>query len=329
MQNLYYLWAIFGKTGNMEGVQVSIIIVNYNTSCLLENCLCSILYHVRDLKYEVIVVDNASSDNSLEMIELKYPWVRVVQSPENLGFGRANNLGFQYARGEMFFLLNTDIILQDNAAKILYDYMVKHPEVGMCGGQILQKDNTPGESFNYRWTVRREIYTVFTPICLQRLLNAWFYPMTSRCVRDVDNIVGADLMVSREVVEKTGGFDSDFFMYYEESEWANRVRRANYKVRFLPKTRIIHLQGASTKGQEQLKKRVYKEAWIGKFLYFYKVNGTNALRYLLYIHLCKCYLALLLWWWRPKKKQYWCDKRTIIQDSYKKALALVENHVCG
>lgn len=309
----------------MRSTQVSIIIVNYNTCHLLQDCLRSIKEFTSDICYEVIVVDNHSSDDSVATIREQFGWVKLIEAGDNLGFGRANNLGFQVAEGNVFFLLNTDTLLINNAIKTLYDYLRTHPETGMCGGQILQADHTPGESFNYRWTVGREVYSVFLPKFLQRLLNPILYPATDSQPKDVDNIVGADLMIPREIVEQTGGFDPDFFMYYEESEWAFRVLQSGYKVRYVPSARIIHLQGASVNKEALLKKRVYREAWIGKFLYFYKVNGAKSPSRLLRVHRIKYKLARYLLLWDAKRMKYWKEKFDIIQESYIQAQKIIQS----
>lgn len=310
----------------MKDMQVSIIIVNYNTNDLLRECLLSIRKYTRDLIYEVIVVDNNSSDNTILILRQEFPWVKVLEAGDNLGFGRANNLGFQVASGEYFFLLNTDTLLLDNSIKILYDYLVTHPETGMCGGRIIRKDYSPGEAFNHRWTIGREIYCTFLPGNLQRWLRPYLYPITGSAIREVDYIVGADLMVPRSVVQLTGGFDPDFFMYYEESEWAFRVKKAGKSVIYLPSAQIIHLQGASVNKEALLKKRVYREAWISKFLYFHKVNGMKTPRQLLRVHRLKYSIARCCLFWDSKRMEYWNEKWKTVRECYRQAQIIIQSH---
>lgn len=310
----------------MNDIQVSIIVVSYNTRQLLHECLISILACVTDLSHEVIVVDNQSTDGSVEMVRERYPWVRLIEAGENLGFGKANNLGIEAARGDVFFFMNSDAFLLDNSVKILYDYLQAHPGTGMCGGWVIRNNGRPGESFNHRWTVGREIYSIFLPKFLLQMLNPYFYPVTGQKTREVGNITGADMMVPREVVTATGAFDPDFFMYYEESEWAYRVKKAGYRVTFVPAAHIVHAQGASVRRADQLKKRIYREAWISKFLYFHKVNGPCSPCLLLNVHRVKYLLARLLLFWDAKRTTYWREKWKTVKACYADAQRIIRSH---
>lgn len=310
----------------MRNIQVSVIIVNYNTRDLLRNCLSSILEYTSELTYEIIVVDNHSSDKSTDMLRQEFPQVKVVEAGDNVGFGNANNLGFQVAAGDYFLLLNSDTLLIDNSIKILYDYLHAHPDTGMCGGCIIKEDGSPGESFNYRWTIGKEIYFTFSPSKVQKLLRPYLFPITANHIREVDYITGADLMIPRSIVEQTGGFDTDFFMYYEESEWAFRVKQAGYKVMYVPSAQIIHLQGASVNKEALLKKRVFREAWISKFLYFHKVNGRKSPGRLFRVHRSKYLLARALLFWDTDKARYWEEKWMIIKECYSIAKARIQLH---
>ena len=119
-------------------MNVSIIIVNYNTSNLLKDCLCSIIEKTQFIEYEIIVVDNNSGDDSVAMVEQQFTNVKLIKNNINLGFGKANNIGYTYAKGKYLFLLNTDTLLINNAIKILFDFMEdpKHSSVGSCGGNL-------------------------------------------------------------------------------------------------------------------------------------------------------------------------------------------------
>ncbi len=126
--------------------QLSIIIINYNTKQLTSDCIRSIKEKTKDLRYEIIVVDNASRDGSVPFLKQRFPDLLLIESPENLGFGRANNLAADIARADTLLLLNSDTIIIDNSIKTLYDHLQTHPQTGVCGGLLLNEDGTIGYS---------------------------------------------------------------------------------------------------------------------------------------------------------------------------------------
>jgi GT2 family glycosyltransferase len=127
-------------------MDVSIIIVSYNTKALLKQCLVSVFEKTHDIRFEVIVVDNASHDGSPQMVREEFPGVRLVES-ENKGFGHANNVGTKHAKGKYLFLLSPDTIVLNNAVKILFDFIDRHPNVGICGGNLFDADKKPALSY--------------------------------------------------------------------------------------------------------------------------------------------------------------------------------------
>jgi len=228
-------------------MEVSIIIVNYNTISLLCDAIDSILKKKTGILYEIIVVDNNSSDNSEKIIPQKYGnKVVYLKLPENIGFGRANNEGMKIAKGEKLFLLNPDTILRNNAAKILSDYMNEHPKVGVCGGNLFDEGGNPAYSFmpvfpSILWEIDMLFYNF--PFKLVWGKHYWFNKTGK--ARNVAHITGADMMVRKEIVEKTGGFDPDFFMYGEETEWIYRIKKLGYQIVSVPQAEITHLEGKS------------------------------------------------------------------------------------
>ena len=142
-------------------IAVSIIIVNYNTAELLNDCIDSVQSKTVNVDYEIIVVDNNSEKGSLDHLIEKYPTVNFIFSEENLGFGRANNLGATKARGKYLFLLNPDTLLVNNAIAILYDFMEVNPESGVCGGNLYKADNSPAISYHTMSFYTREWRILF------------------------------------------------------------------------------------------------------------------------------------------------------------------------
>ncbi|MDR0754736.1 MAG: glycosyltransferase family 2 protein [Prevotellaceae bacterium] len=219
-------------------MNVSIIIVNYNTKALLKQCLKSIFNNTKDIEFEVIVIDNSSTDGSQQMIKDEFKNVIFIENSENTGFGQANNSGAKLATGKYLMLLNSDTVLINNAIKILFDFIDGNPAVGICGGNLFDENRKPVHSYSKMPCIMQEI---------KRLLlmqNNKCFNRTNK-PKKVGYITGADLMIRAELFNRLNGFDSDFFMYYEESELTYRVKKEGYKVYSVPQAEIIHLEKKS------------------------------------------------------------------------------------
>jgi GT2 family glycosyltransferase len=228
---------------------LSIIIINYRTPELTVNCLHSIFNETSNIKFEVIVVDNASGDNSREIICGAYPQVRWLQMNYNSGFARANNAGIRQSDSEVVLLLNSDTLNKDNAIEKTFK-VFQISEYVACGVQLLNADGTPQISGNY-----------FMPGGLNHLLPLPYVgnvmkflgnlfqvkkpniPRAEKTV-EVDWINGAFLMVKREATNSAGLMDEDFFLYAEEAEWCSRLKKAG-KLCIYGQFNIIHLEGES------------------------------------------------------------------------------------
>ena len=201
-------------------MQVSIIIVNYNTKDITLNCLKSIYEHTTGIDFEIIVVDNASSDNSVEVIKAIYPLVKIIESNENLGFGRANNLGAKYAQGEYLFLLNSDTLLIENTLSALYTFMKDRDSenIGACGVSLLNRQQQKTISAGHFPSLLQE----FSDIGFRHLYKNYYNNNLSLAfsipkdgdVREVDYICGADIFIKKELFNELKGFDEDYFMYF-------------------------------------------------------------------------------------------------------------------
>jgi GT2 family glycosyltransferase len=226
-------------------MDVSIIIVNYNTSLLLRNCINSIIHFTSDIKFEIIVVDNSSKDDSCKMIRELFPSVTLFVSKTNLGFGRANNKGVELARGKYLLLLNSDTILFNNAIKFFFDFMEQdnNHEIGVCGGNLLKSDMSPNFSYSLYYP------SLFSILCYRShftfLLNNESFNATNK-IKDVAIIIGADLFMRRDLFNEINGFDPKFFMYVEDGDLLYRIKKKNYRIVSNPNVEIIHLQGASS-----------------------------------------------------------------------------------
>jgi len=227
-------------------MDVSIIIVNYNTKDLLKQCIESVLAKTHDIEYEIIVVDNASFDGSQQMIKDIFPKITFIESPENLGFGRANNLGFDYAKGRNFFLLNSDTILLNNAVKILSDYLDKDSQVGICGGNLYNEKGDPVLSFVRCFpSIFSELNKLFGCVLFKFLYGKnCNFNHTNKPLK-VAYIIGADIMLRASILSTVGRFDPDFFMFYEETELSYRIKKSGLSIFSVPDAHIIHLGSQS------------------------------------------------------------------------------------
>lgn len=229
-------------------VNVSIIIVNYNTLHVLRPCLDSIIEQTRDINYEIIVVDNGSTDGSIEALS-KDQRLLFVPTGENLGFGKANNKGLDLAHGEYIFFLNSDTLLKNNAVKMLYDfakqYQGKLGALGciledLQGNRIHSYGKFPKISDDFR-------KLLWIPILKGlHLYQEPDIPYPDKWMK-VDYVTGADLFVSRQVLDECGAFHPAFFMYYEESEMEHRFMLQGYDNIILNGPQIIHLEGEGGK----------------------------------------------------------------------------------
>lgn len=287
-----------------EEVEVSVIYVNYKTGGLIVDSIQSVKKLSEDISFEIIVVDNCSGDGSVEQIKKACPEVTLIQAPENLGFGRANNLGIEAAKGEMVLFLNPDTLLVNNAIKILYDYLKEDNGTGACGGNLVDMNLCPVNSFGRRFpSFYEEFVSIFylKPL-LWRNPRSAFYNYTGKPL-EVASIVGADLMVKRSVLDKVGYFSPDFFMNFEETELCFRIKKAGYRIMSVPEARIVHLEGQSSYISASRMQRYFE----GQYVFFGKRYGTGGMEILYALIAVKC--RLRQWQFRvlgsSAKIEYW------------------------
>ena len=226
---------------------VSIILVNYNGANFLYNCLRSIEKFVNIYDYEVIVVDNFSTDDSIRIIKDDFPFFKLICSKDNLGFGKANNLAVKYAQGKYLLFLNTDTVLIEDTPKILSDYLTQNNDVGVVGARITFKDgsyqlscgNLPNLLIEFTYKVRALLDNRW-----HHIFSKVYDKMYSK-VQEVGWVTGACIMMHRDVFEELDGFDESFFMYFEDVDICKRVHEVGFKVIYYPKTSLIHLLGGS------------------------------------------------------------------------------------
>lgn len=220
-------------------MDVSIIIVTYNTKQLTKNCIDSIFKFTQDITFEVILVDNASTDGSQELFSLDHRII-YIYSDENLGFGRANNLGLSKANGKYIFLLNSDTYLKNNAVKIFKQAMDQQDPSIACLGTMLE--DTAGKI-----TTSYGQYLSFQHFFYRRSTK-WPAHLPSDGLI-VPVIIGADLFIRKNIIDQEGFFDPRFFMYHEENDLQRRYAKAGYYSKIITGPEIVHLEGGSSKSK--------------------------------------------------------------------------------
>lgn len=238
-------------------MDVSIIIVNYNTKRMTGECIDSVYAQTKGVEFEVIVVDNASRDGSVEALKGDKR-VKLIASPENLGFGRANNKGLEAAQGKYIFFLNSDTLLANNAVKLFYDKMEACPERVACLGTLLRNGaGKRARSYGEFPTVRSSLFLSTAIYWLGKHFgHRWRLYDDPRRQKGhffrVPYVTGADLFVRRSVIERFGAFDKRFFMYYEETDMQRRYYMHGYYSYIYDAPLIYHLEGGSTKKRSRV-----------------------------------------------------------------------------
>jgi GT2 family glycosyltransferase len=258
-------------------MDLSIIIVSWNAKAYLAECLQSLTRETSRHHSEIIVVDNASTDGSPELVRQHFPHVKLICNESNLGFARANNIGIRQSAGGYVFLLNSDVKVLEGCFGSMYAYMERHPKIGMLGPKILNPDGTLQRSckgFPTLWNSfcrALSLDTVFPRSKLfgRRLMTYW--PHDAIC--GVEALSGCFWMVRREALGRVGLLDEDFFMYAEDIDWCKRFHEAGWGVVFFPHARAIHYGGASSSNAPV---RFYLEMQRADLKYWEKHHGWSA-----------------------------------------------------
>jgi len=246
---------------------VSIILVNYNGADVLINCLNSLEKFIPKDNCEIILVDNNSQDNSIDIVDNKFPEIKLIKLPENVGFGAGNNAGAKVAKGEFLFLLNTDIILKSNILSHLIELMSANLDVGVIGTKLLFPDGSFQISFSPKIGIKGEIEAKKIHKNAQNKNKLNIIEHNFKDIKEVDIVVGAAFFIRTNLFNLLGGFDEKFFMYFEESDLCQRVRNAGYKILYTPHVSIIHIRGHSVK---KISNKMAVEYRRSQIYYYYK-----------------------------------------------------------
>jgi GT2 family glycosyltransferase len=250
-------------------MDLSIVIVNWNTKNLLLQCLEAVYQPAGAVEKEVFVVDNGSADGSQTAVRERFPGVTLIENQANLGFAKANNQALGRSRGDYLLLLNPDTRVEAGAIEKLLSFMEGHREAGAAGPQLLHPDGTKQNSI-------ANFPSLATELLNKRFLRWLFpkkFPGKERDYRkplEVDSVIGACMMVRREAMEQVGLLDEDYFLFLEETDWCYRFKKAGWKIYHVPQAKVYHFQG---KGVEREKKRARIEYYRSRALFFKKNRG--------------------------------------------------------
>ncbi len=253
-------------------MKLSIVVVNWNTNDLLGDCLNSIYGNPPEGEFEVIVVDNASTDGSQDVIKTNFPQVKLIANDQNLGFSRANNQAIRASRGEYILLLNSDTVVSDDALGKMIRFMDEHPEAGVASCTLLLSDGTPqpfihGKDPTLGYLIRR----ILRMLLKGRFMHDW----RGAEVIETDWVTGACMMVRKRVIDEVGLLDENMFMYFEDNDWCYRMRKKGWKIYYYPFVQITHLCGRSADRPSR------KEDYYRSLVYFYKKHYSLPARLVL------------------------------------------------
>lgn len=267
-----------------DRIDISVIIVNWNAKNLLRDCLNSLSRTVHDLLFEVIVVDNASSDGSVAMLETEFPSVIRIVNKENKGFGAANNQAFAIMKGKYALLLNTDTVLMPEAVKKIWDFCEANDKAAIVCGQLLNADGSKQNSIaSFPGLLTLAANTSLLEYLFPDRYPSKRYKHTSPI--EVDSAIGACMMIRKKALDESGAFDERYFFFFEETDLAYTMRLKGWKIYQVPDALIYHLQGQSIGHNISSRIEFYRSRyqflrkWHGP-LYCYLASGIIFLRLL-------------------------------------------------
>jgi N-acetylglucosaminyl-diphospho-decaprenol L-rhamnosyltransferase len=262
-------------------MKLSIVILCWNDLKIISDCLASIYAGTHSTELEVIVSDNGSTDGSVEYIRKNFPQVRMIENGKNLRFAKGNNVAIRECRGEYVLILNPDTIIHDGTLDKLIVFADEHPKAGAFGCRVLNADGSYQMSVRPAYTVRSEWCLALGLRPLARF-SEWFHPgeyvgWEGDTERTVGWVVGCFLLVRGELLKRLGGFDEQFFYYYEDQDLCRRVSKAGYPIIFTPIVTITHLGGQST--QSKFPPLGFAiDSYVTRYLYYYKYEGASGVR---------------------------------------------------
>lgn len=281
----------------MNNPDLTISIINYNTKDLLKGCLNSVYGSIKNIKFEIIIVDNNSTDGSVEMLKKEFPQVSLIENKENVGFARANNQALKRSKGKFFLLLNSDTKVLSRSIEEMVEFMQLHPEVGVVGCEQIRPDGSIQPTINIALNMWTNLWLIFLRLFQVKRLVAkseqasfitnYFKGILGKTINsylnhylnknkpyEVDWVSGVCLLARREAINEVGFLDENFFMYSEDVDWCLRMKQKGWKIYFLPESKIIHyIKQSSHKGKfDDLSPQRFKSI----FYFFEKHYGKKS-----------------------------------------------------
>lgn len=288
----------------MNHPQLSIIILSYNTKELIRKCLTSVYSTIKSTSFEVIVVDNASSDQSVAMIKTDFKKVHLIESKENLGFGNGINLGVKSATGKYVLFLNSDAELQADVFDQMISFMESNEKIGVLGGKLLNHDGSMQRSFSNFYGIKDIMILLFGREKVEMSL------LGQDVQKEVDWVSGGCMFMRRSLFDAIQGFDPRIFMYIEDMEICFRVRELGYTIYYYPEFTVKHV-GYGSSNREFAITNIYKG-----IMYFYKKHkSSQEVRIVKSLLQLKAYLVLAI-----AKLTHKSD----LSQTYKKALQYID-----
>jgi len=278
-------------------MRLSVITVSWNVSKLLDVALETLKADLQGIEAEVFVIDNASADDSVEMVRRKHPWVNLIANEENLGFAKANNQAMRMAKGNYIFLLNPDTEVRPGAIAELLKFLEEHPKAGIVAPQLINSDGSIQRSCR--------AFPTFIAMLYELMGLSKMFPNDPRFgaykmldfehdeLREVDQPEGAALLLRREVIDQVGILDEGFFMLFEEVDWCYRIKQAGWQIWFDPAAKIVHHYGQSIK---QVKAKMILSSHRGLYRFWSKhyAKGRWYLNWFVYSGLmCLAWLRIV------------------------------------
>jgi GT2 family glycosyltransferase len=285
-------------------MDLSLIIVSWNTRELTRQCLESIFSPPTAIELEVFVVDNASTDGSSQMVRGNFPHVHLLENAQNAGFAAANNQAISLSTGRYVLLLNSDAVVKPGALDRLVEFMDTHPQAGAAGARLLNPDGSQQYSCSPAPTLEREVRRMFH---LPGVRSDGYYEMKNwdnQTPVKVDVLLGACLLLRRQALAQVGLMDEGYFMYSEEVDLCHRIQVAGWQLYWVPQATVVHYGGQSTR---QASEEMFLKLYESKLRYFRKhYGGTTVVMYKLILtgaSLIRLLLFPLAWLERPPRRE--------------------------
>jgi hypothetical protein len=296
--------------------ELSIIIINYNTTDFIRKCINSINNKFRSIEKEIIVVDNNSPQRDIKNLESEYPDTRFIYSDVNRGFGAGCNIGVENSSSEFILFLNPDIIVKKNSLSILLNYIKVNKDVSVCSGILTDENGNITYSFNdfpsLSWEFR-EAYGLFLKSKIKKMTSR--YEIRKKIPFEVDWFHGAALLIRRDAFEKVQGFDENIFLYYEDVDLQKKIRELGHKIVCIPEAEFYHYERSSVRDKDS-QKTYYFYMHYNKLYYYKKYNMHFKIIIIRFMYISGSIIKFISIFLRPKlrnqRRQRFLQYRIII-----------------